>query len=371
MPAPPAQLTVEGITVTGCAGPVYGTDIYAGTSNINAAAVHHGIVSIGESKSVQVVRLGPQEAFFGTHRNGVLSNGLDKCDTSFAFINGYERNVTTPSTTPSTPRPSTSGTETVTVTGSNDGTVWGTGIYTSDSNMNAAALHAGVVAQGNTKVVQIIRLPGQASYQGTSRNGVATRDYGAWGASFKFAGVDVDLRPSPSVVQTETVSVTGEAGGRVWGSGVYTGDSSMNAAAVHAGVVSVGQTKTVRIARLPGQASYQGSSRNGVTTLDYGPWSASFKFLDEPAEAPQPASILQGEAVTVKGSNDGTVWGSGVYTSDSNMNAAAMHAGVVASGQTKSVRIVRLPGQPSYQGSARNGVTSKDYGQWSGSFKFI
>src|SRR5690606_14627827 len=53
------------------------------------------------------------------------------------------------------------------------------------------------------------------------------------------------------VGQTLTFMVTGAASGSVWGSGVYTDDSSVAAAAVHAGVVRVGETQPVEITILP------------------------------------------------------------------------------------------------------------------------
>lgn len=72
--------------------------------------------------------------------------------------------------------------------------------------------------------------------------------------------------------------VTGSTSGTVWGTDIYTDDSSVAAAAVHAGVVAVGETKTVTISVLPGQASYTASTRRGVTTRTWGSWSGSFSF---------------------------------------------------------------------------------------------
>jgi hypothetical protein len=65
----------------------------------------------------------------------------------------------------------------------------------------------------------------------------------------------------------------------VWGTDVYTDDSSVGAAAVHAGLITfaVGGTVTIRI--LPGRSSYTASTANGVTSLDYGVWDGSFEFV--------------------------------------------------------------------------------------------
>ncbi|MHA1537478.1 MAG: LCCL domain-containing protein, partial [Alphaproteobacteria bacterium] len=63
--------------------------------------------------------------------------------------------------------------------------------------------------------------------------------------------------------------------GRVWGSGVYTDDSSICRAARHAGAVSSrGGNVSVRGAR--GRTGYRGSYRNGVGSANYGRWHWSF-----------------------------------------------------------------------------------------------
>ncbi|MET3897496.1 hypothetical protein ABIB57_001433 [Devosia sp. UYZn731] len=73
--------------------------------------------------------------------------------------------------------------------------------------------------------------------------------------------------------------VTGSTAETVWGDGIYTDDSSVAAAAVHAGAVQPGQTGLVVIEVMPGQASYSGSQANGVASRDSGPWDGSFKFV--------------------------------------------------------------------------------------------
>ena len=75
-----------------------------------------------------------------------------------------------------------------TLTGTLSGSVWGTGIYTDDSVLACAAVHAGVVLPGETKVVTVKILAGQSSYQGSVRNGVTTSSYGAWAGSYSFIG---------------------------------------------------------------------------------------------------------------------------------------------------------------------------------------
>lgn len=73
-------------------------------------------------------------------------------------------------------------------------------------------------------------------------------------------------------------TVTGTTSGSVWGTDIYTNDSTLGAVAVHMGIAAPGQTKTVRVYQLPGQSSYTGSTRNGVTTYSYGSWGASISM---------------------------------------------------------------------------------------------
>ena len=65
------------------------------------------------------------------------------------------------------------------------------------------------------------------------------------------------------------------AGGSVWGSGPYTSDSRACRAARHTGAVPLGGG-VVRIEMGPGQARHPGTTRNGVRSIDYGAYAASF-----------------------------------------------------------------------------------------------
>jgi hypothetical protein len=189
----------------------------------------------------------------------------------------------------------------VTVTGRLDGSVWGNGIYTDDSDISTAAVHAGMVKYGETKTVKVTILPGQLSYEGSWRNGVRSEEYIEFEGSFKFTDVTLPLSEQSltegiGVTTREediylvdyqgrhgtviNLIVTGDKEGDVWGTDIYSDDSDISVAAVHAGILKVGETKTISITILPGQSSYKGSLRNGVESIDYGEWDGSFKFSD-------------------------------------------------------------------------------------------
>jgi hypothetical protein len=73
--------------------------------------------------------------------------------------------------------------------------------------------------------------------------------------------------------------------------------------------------------------------------------------------------------IRVRGNQNNAVWGSEVYTDDSSLDAAAVHAGVLEHGQVGTVKVTILPGRNSYVGSERHGVRSMDYGSYPGSYQ--
>jgi hypothetical protein len=63
--------------------------------------------------------------------------------------------------------------------------------------------------------------------------------------------------------------VTGVTEGQIWGTDTYTRDSTLGAAAVHAGLLKQGASAVMRVTVVPPLESYPGTTRNGVTTSDY------------------------------------------------------------------------------------------------------
>jgi hypothetical protein len=178
------------------------------------------------------------------------------------------------------------------VTGSTTGSVWGTDEYTDDSALSTAAVHAGVLKPGEKGIVQVTLVPGGTGYRGTIRNGVTTTSHYEFGGGYKVAaapgvrpGAERGIDPLPESMKElrgrngaeYLFEVTGMAGGKVWGTDVYTDDSDLAAAAVHAGVLKDGQKGVVKVTVLAGQPTYTGSTRNGVTSSDYGTHPGSFK----------------------------------------------------------------------------------------------
>ena len=184
-------------------------------------------------------------------------------------------------------------------------TVWGTDTYTNDSSICVAAVHAGVTTTAGGDVL-VALLPGEDRYTGAERNGVVTRDYGSWGASIAVAAPGALPQPEEEVIspvsglvlqdvecrtQGREVLSSDEPAARVqcpadcgsnsvWGTDVYTDDSSICTAAVHAGEISL-EGGIVRIELRDGQTSYEASERNGIESSSYGNWGGSFVFTED------------------------------------------------------------------------------------------
>lgn len=75
------------------------------------------------------------------------------------------------------------------------------------------------------------------------------------------------------------IAALGQAQCNIWGTGVYTTDSHIATAAVHAGIVAPGQTAVVRVRVLQSPQQFEGSVQNNVTSYPYGPHNGAFEFI--------------------------------------------------------------------------------------------
>lgn len=178
------------------------------------------------------------------------------------------------------------------------GSVYGSTVYTDDSTLAVAAVHAGVLEPRETGVVKVTILPGQANYDPANRHGVQSRAWGSWVGSYRVEAItigsglliastsDGEIRDDPGNVTgfhrpvgaTMLFRVTGSIDGFVWGTQPYTFDSDLSTAAVHAGALQIGQTGIVRVTIQPVQFGYPGTNRNGVTSRDWLPWDGNYRI---------------------------------------------------------------------------------------------
>jgi hypothetical protein len=71
----------------------------------------------------------------------------------------------------------------------------------------------------------------------------------------------------------------------------------------------------------------------------------------------------------VQGATQGPLWGTDVYTGDSALSVAAVHAGLVKPGATEVLKVTVVAPLPRYLGSVRNGVTSHDFGRYGTAYR--
>lgn len=65
----------------------------------------------------------------------------------------------------------------------------------------------------------------------------------------------------------------------VWGTDLYTDDSSICTAAAHAGLITLEDGGEVTFEIRGGASGYRGSFRNGITTGELGAWENAFAFV--------------------------------------------------------------------------------------------
>lgn len=75
------------------------------------------------------------------------------------------------------------------ITGTLEGQIWGTDIYTRDSTLGAAAVHMGLLKPGESSVLRVTVVPAQDKYPGTARHGVTTSEYGEFPHAWKLSAI--------------------------------------------------------------------------------------------------------------------------------------------------------------------------------------
>ncbi|MGZ8844706.1 MAG: LCCL domain-containing protein, partial [Pyrinomonadaceae bacterium] len=160
------------------------------------------------------------------------------------------------------------------------------------------------VAHGGTVIVEI--RPAATTYVGSMRNGIASKSYGYYAGSFVIVSNQRTTTTNEVAVDStdawtrtaqawrgrngERVTLicppngsisfdplTGNA--EVWGTNLYTDDSSICVAAVHVGLITLARGGRVTIEIRAGASSYAGTARNGVQTRNYGAYNGSFVFV--------------------------------------------------------------------------------------------
>lgn len=275
------------------------------------------------------------------------------------------------------------------VTGANTGSLWGTDVYTTDSSLAAATVHSGALKMGETGLVKVTILPGCASYEGSTRHGITSSSWGNYTASYQVEPVGPeDEKDIEGQSDLPVLPSAGPAPGNWPNAPVALSTAGLPdearqlVARFQAESATIQQEAEQKLRRLrreiivelkPLMTNYARAVKldEAVAIRDYirGLSELTSKVLPDPGalyNLPQSRGILY---FRVTGRNGGPIWGTDVYTIDSNLATAAVHAGAVKEGETGVVKVTLLPGQDSYEGTIRNGITSNSYGPYSGSYK--
>jgi len=172
--------------------------------------------------------------------------------------------------------------------------IWGTFYYSADSSVCYAAVHAGVInmQHGGNIIVNISA--GRKGYVSGLRSGIKSSSYPSWPKTFAF----INPATNQVVESAAPIVISWDAGmgnyrervessltfvcpangkkGSLWGTDIYTDDSSICTAAVHQGKIKFLKGGVVTAKKAPGQSSYASSTKNGVTSSSYGVWGGSF-----------------------------------------------------------------------------------------------
>jgi hypothetical protein len=86
--------------------------------------------------------------------------------------------------------------------------------------------------------------------------------------------------------KTFAFHVTGRADSTVYGTGVYTYDSTIAVAAVHCGVLKAGEAAVIHVQMVASPASFTASTQNGVTSASWTAYPSAFKILGKGPATP-------------------------------------------------------------------------------------
>lgn len=239
------------------------------------------------------------------------------------------------------------------------GSVWGTDVYTADSYICATALHAGVIGgAGGQATLQM--LPGQSRYAGTTRNGITTKSYGSYRASYRF--VTTTVAGGGDSGYSAVVDLPGFDVSQVFSDKKKSGGLG----GLFGAVGRASGNRTVQDAANVGAELANRMPAAGTGALDIGECKGMpGRYRDKPG-------TLLSCTCPVNPGEASPVWGTGTYSGDSYICKAAIHAGAVTRAGGR-VALQTLADQSGYAGSTHNGVTTLDYGRTNrlGAYRFV
>ena len=189
--------------------------------------------------------------------------------------------------------------------------IWGTDVYTEDSPICTAAVHAGVITQAQGGVVSVVIGEGRATYTGSKRDDVEAGSYASYPGSYTLDGTasgQIDWRTTavglprgfatplglvcPPATSTVVAGVPD-----IFGTDIYSDTSPICVSALHAGLITLAGG-TVSFVNRGAQPSFAATTRNSVTSRANGPWAGSFSLSPAPQSLSRSAPIASTTTLT-------------------------------------------------------------------------
>jgi len=247
------------------------------------------------------------------------------------------------------------------------GGLWGTGIYTDDSSLSSAAYHSGVLPVGSKGTIAILISGPQASFVGSSQNGIISANYSiSWPGSFQVIGRVPTITRHP-------ISQVRMVGGSAVFTAEATGEGSLAYQWKHNGMPIEGETNPTLVVHVKSEAD---AGTYAVTVTDdvgsnstdpavLGVLPRNVVWPKSPIANPLDIPIGEFRHMTITGqTNYGIAWGNGFYTTDSDLQRVAVHDGWAQHGEPKVLTVVRLSDQDLFLAADRNNVLTRRYGRF-------
>ena len=269
----------------------YGTNNYYSGSAISAAAVHMGLINITGSYTTEskllYIRLVPcpEEGYISSTRNGITSGSYSYSSGyyGFEFVTLDGKEIKAPSLDGVT---TTSGENEITITATttayNGASI--SKYYFSIDNGDYIETTSPYYTFKNLETYSEHTIKTYAV--DTTGAATETKEFKTMVGSFPEGLNVIKLSSNANMTSYNSktneiygVLVTASNSGSLWGTEIYTSDSTVAKAVIHMGLAQAGETVLVKIQMLPGQSSYVGTTQNGITSSSYGSYSASYKVL--------------------------------------------------------------------------------------------
>ena len=269
-----------------------GTDKYYYGSSITTAAAHMGLIKfdsnryITESKLLYIKLIPcPEEGYISSTRNGITSGSYSYSSGyyGFEFVTLDGKEIKAPSLDGVT---TTSGENEITVTATttayNGASI--SKYYFSIDNGDYIETTSPYYTFKNLETYSEHTIKTYAV--DTTGAATETKELKTMVGSFPEGLTVIKLSSNANMTSYNSktneiygVLVTASNSGSLWGTEIYTSDSTVAKAVIHMGLAQAGETVLVKIQMLPGQSSYVGTTQNGITSSSYGSYSASYKVL--------------------------------------------------------------------------------------------